>query len=110
MGDAGEGLVDAAARLQERLDEMHARPSGRVVADPDAVRKLEVLELGETSLRTQLEQTTLAPRRKQLELALKDITQQIKEARAQVERSEQAAKKPAAKAAKGSAAAKAKKK
>ena len=58
MGDAGEGLIDADARIQERMEELereraqqHVR---KPVRDPEQVRALESLRLARTELERQL--------------------------------------------------------
>ena len=65
MGDAGEGLIDAQARMQERMDERdeeRARRASRLLAsqDPEAVRRAESLRLAHTELSRQLASTTHA--------------------------------------------------
>lgn len=80
MGDAGEGLVDADARIQERMDELaRARADRRrePVRDPDAVRELESLRLGRTALQRQLDDCTHDRRRDQLTQALTDLDARI---------------------------------
>ena len=82
MGDAGEGLVDAEARIQERMEELrlereqaHRQP----VKNPDLVRKLESLKLAHKELTRQLEASAHAARRAQLTAAIADIEQKISE-------------------------------
>ena len=58
MGDAGEGLIDAEARLQERMDELEearkvAKDRGPKV-DPEYARQVESLRLARTELQRQL--------------------------------------------------------
>ena len=76
MGDAGEGLIDAEARLQERMDELEearkvAKDRGPKV-DPEHVRAVESLRLAKVELQRQLETTTHATRKDQRRLATRD--------------------------------------
>jgi hypothetical protein len=76
MGDAGEGLIDADSRIQERMDELareRAEKRAEVVRDPEAVRELESLRLARTELQRQLEGTTHERRRAQLTQAIADV-------------------------------------
>ena len=53
MGDAGEGLIDAEARIQERMEELErerARKNNKTVGDPEQLRALESLRLARTEL------------------------------------------------------------
>ena len=80
MGDAGEGLVDAEARVQERLDELARERSERktqVVRDPEAVRALESLRLARAEFERQLEGTVHDRRRAQLTQALDEDDRRI---------------------------------
>ena len=61
MGDAGEGLVDSEARIQERQDDIERERAerGRTVAvDPEAHRVAESLRLARAELERQLAATT----------------------------------------------------
>jgi hypothetical protein len=81
MGDAGEGLIDADSRIQERMDELareRAEKRAEVVRDPEAVRELESLRLARTELQRQLEDTTHERRRAQLAQALADVDKRHK--------------------------------
>jgi len=85
MGDAGEGLIDADARIQERMEELererrttHAKP----VRDPEKVRALESLRLARTELGRQLEVTTHERRKVQIRQALEELDRRMKEAEA----------------------------
>lgn len=76
MGDAGEGLIDADSRIQERMEELareRAEKRAGVVQDPDALRELESLRLARTELQRQLDGTTHAGRRAQLESAIAEL-------------------------------------
>ena len=57
MGDAGEGLIDADARIQERMEELQlsrARAKRPVVKNPDQLREIESLKLARTGHATTL--------------------------------------------------------
>jgi hypothetical protein len=80
MSDAGEGLIDADSRIQERMDELaRAREEKRnaVVIDPEAARELESLRLARTELQRQYENATHPNRRAQLAQAIKDLDLRI---------------------------------
>jgi hypothetical protein len=84
MGDAGEVLVDAEDRLQERLaereQEKERRASNPPPENPARQRKLTSLELAKAELRNQAEVTRNPLRREQIEQALADINRRIAEA------------------------------
>jgi len=76
MGDAGEGLIDAESRIQERMEELErerAGTRGRKEGDPEQVRALESLRLARTELERQLEATTHERRRAQISQAIEEI-------------------------------------
>jgi hypothetical protein len=80
MGDAGEGLVDAEARVQERLDELARERSERktpVVRDPEALRAVESLRLARAEFERQLEATVHDRRRAQLTQAIAEVDRRI---------------------------------
>ena len=80
MGDAGEALIDAEARIQERIEEMaleRARTPGRIIRDPEAYRALESLKLARTEVSRQLNATTHPGRRSQLSQALEELDRRI---------------------------------
>jgi hypothetical protein len=80
MGDAGEGLIDADARIQERMDELQlSRAQARrpAVRNPEQVRALESLRLARKDMTRQLEATTHEGRRGQITQALAALDQQI---------------------------------
>jgi hypothetical protein len=82
MGDAGEGLIDADARIQERMEELErerAQTQRRDVRDPEQVRALESLRLARTELERQLAATTHAGRRAQIEQALEELDRRMAE-------------------------------
>ena len=82
MGDAGEGLVDAEARLQELRDEREAaRKSARGKApalDPEKVREQASLKLARTELERQLGATEHPVRKKQIQAAIAEIDSRLK--------------------------------
>ena len=88
MGDAGEGLIDADARIQERMEELAlSRAKGRkpTVKNPEQLRQLESLKLARAAAARQLAATTHEQRKTQLNAALKDLDKQIKSAQAAVD-------------------------
>ena len=85
MGDAGEGLIDADAKIQERMDELQlSRAQSRrpAVKNPEQVRELESLELARKEMSRQLENTTHEARRTQIASALAEIDRRIAAAQA----------------------------
>ena len=83
MGDAGEGLIDADSRIQERMEELareRAEKRSAVVIDPEAARELESLRLARTELERQLEATTHDRRRAQLVQALAELDKRLTDA------------------------------
>jgi hypothetical protein len=82
MGDSGEGLVDAEARIQERLEELkQSRENAKrpVIDDPELMRKQESLRLARVEISRQLAAATHPARKNQLSAALADIERQIAE-------------------------------
>jgi hypothetical protein len=81
MGDAGEGLIDADTRLQERMDELEeerkAARSKRPQEDPEKVRQRESLKLARTELQQQLAKTEHPARKNQIEQALGEIDKRL---------------------------------
>ena len=76
MSDAGEGLIDADSRIQERMDELaraRAEKQAVEVRDPDAVRELESLRLARVELERQLDATTHDRRAAQLKQAISEL-------------------------------------
>ena len=82
MGDAGEGLIDAEARIQERMEELererrrHARQD---VRDPEQVRALESLRLARTELERQSRRRTHERRRAQISQAIEEVDRRMAE-------------------------------
>ena len=80
MGDSGEGLVDAEARLQERMEERERerlQATGPLVKNPDGVRELESLRLARAELGRQLTATDHPLRRQQLTDALSELDRRM---------------------------------
>ena len=81
MGDAGEGLIDADTRLQERMDELEeerkAARSRRPQEDPETVRQRESLKLARTELQQQLARTEHPARKTQIEQAMTEIDKRL---------------------------------
>ena len=81
MGDAGEGLIDADARIQELADEREAarqeRRIQRAPIDPVKTAQVASLKLGLSELRRQLDATGHPVRRKQLQAAIADVEKRI---------------------------------
>ena len=82
MGDAGEGLVDAESRLAERMEEREQEKkrarAGAKGGDPERARQIESLRLARTEMQRQLELTTHAARKQQLQQAIAEIDKRIK--------------------------------
>ena len=83
MGDAGEGLIDADARIQERMEELEReRTQSRGKArteNPEQARALESLRLARLELEGQLAATTHERRRTQINQALEEVSRRMKE-------------------------------
>jgi len=82
MGDGAEGLVDAQARIQDRMDELEERRTRRrrtVIQDPERERQLESLRLARTELSRQASATSHEVRRQQLEQAIAELDRRIAE-------------------------------
>jgi hypothetical protein len=80
MGDAGEGLVDAQARIQERAEEMERQRRERTQAPPassGALREEESLKLARKEMQRQLEATTDERRRASIAQALDELNRRI---------------------------------
>ena len=76
MGDAGEGLVDNQARIQDRLEELERERTERRQAqsrDPESERALESLRLARAELVRQREATTHERRRAMIDEAIAEI-------------------------------------
>jgi hypothetical protein len=83
MGDAGEGLIDAEARLQERMDELEesrkvTRDKGPKV-DPEHARQVESLRLAKTEMLRQADATVHPIRKEQIGQAIAEIDRRLAE-------------------------------
>ena len=89
MGDAGEGWVDAEARIHERMEELERErnaPKGRVIRDPELERTVESLKLARTELERQLNTSQHAGRKAQITQAIAEIDRRIAAIREQMNR------------------------
>lgn len=81
MGDAGEGLIDADTRLQERMDELEeerrASRSRKPLEDPEKVRQRESLKLARAELQQQRVLTAHPARRTQIDQAIIEIERRL---------------------------------
>ena len=80
MGDAGEGLIDADARIQERMDELERerqQTRSKPARDPEKVHALESLRLARTELERQSTATTHERRRAQIAEAIAEIDRRM---------------------------------
>jgi len=80
MGDSGEGLIDAEARIQERMDERAAEREqrlNRVHIDPARHQEIVSLRLALSQLRQQAEAASHALRKEQLSMAIRDIEKKL---------------------------------
>ncbi len=83
MGDAGEGLIDADDRIQERLHEIaeaRMRRQEPIVRDPAHLQKIESLRLARADLERQRAATSHERRRELLGQAIAEIDRQIADA------------------------------
>jgi hypothetical protein len=87
MGDAGEGLIDADARIQERMEELERerkQSHGKPVRNPEEVHALESLRLARTELERQSRATTNERRRAQIAQAIAEIERRMAETSAKL--------------------------
>ena len=81
MGDSGEGLVDAEARIQERREQLEAekrqRTAGPRAIDPEKTRELQSLKLARLNLAQQAESAAHPVRKQQLQLAIAEIDKRL---------------------------------
>ena len=85
MSDAGEGLIDADARIQERMEELERdrrEAKKKDTRDPEKVRAVESLRLAKTELERQLQATQHEGRRAQLQQAIAEVERRMAEASA----------------------------
>jgi hypothetical protein len=84
MGDAGEGLVDAESRIQERMEELERarrEKDDNTRRDAGALQADESLRLARVELERQLQATSNERRRTQLQQAIADIDRKMKTGR-----------------------------
>jgi hypothetical protein len=83
MGDAGEGLIDAELRIQERMEELEAERRAvklkAPVKDPVRVRELESCRLARIEMQRQLDNTVHALRKEQLVQAVEELDRRMTE-------------------------------
>ncbi len=83
MGDAGEGLVDASSRLDERMEEIEEMrrlaKSPAPAIDPERARAVESLRLTVRDIQRQIEATAHPVRKLQLQAALADVERRLAE-------------------------------
>ena len=87
MGDAGEGLIDADSRIQERMEELErqrAETRTHEVRNPQEVQAMESLRLARVELQRQLESTAHERRRAQLTQAIADIDRRMGDVQARL--------------------------
>ena len=79
MGDAGEGLIDAESRIQERMEDLEReRAHTRVhTLGPEERRALESLKSSRRELEAQLGPGTHERRRLQIEQALAELDRRM---------------------------------
>lgn len=81
MGDSGEGLVDAEARIQERMEEREEerkrRGTSAAPTDPDRVREMQSLRLAKSNLERQIGATTHPVRKQQIQMAIAEIDKRL---------------------------------
>jgi hypothetical protein len=82
MGDSGEGLIDAQARIAERMEEREQDRKRQVTArgkhlDPERQRRAESLRLARIELERQRGATEHAGRKQQLTQAMAELDKQL---------------------------------
>ena len=81
MGDSGEGLVDAEARIQEQMEERESERRRRALLqpkiDPERVRQIESLRLARAELERQSGSTTHPIRKQQIKAAIAEIDKRL---------------------------------
>ena len=87
MGDSGEGLVDAEARIQEQMEEREAdrRRRATVVSRrsiPRRLREVESLKLAKAELTRQAGATTHPVSKQQISAAIAEIDRRLIRSRA----------------------------
>ena len=82
MSDAGEGLVDADARIQERIEELErerAASKAPATRNPEQLQALESLRLARLDVERQLAATPDDGRRAMFTQALSEIDRRMAE-------------------------------
>ena len=84
MGDAGEGLIDAESRIQERMEDLErerVRKGGRHFTPEQvkAIESLQSLKLARTEMQRQRDTATNEGRRAQLGQALAELDRRMAE-------------------------------
>ena len=82
MGDAGEGLIDADARIQERMEELErerAVSKAPPMRNPEQLQALESLRLARLDVERQLAATPDDRRRAMFTQALSEIDRRMAE-------------------------------
>jgi len=82
MGDSGEGLVDAEARIQEQMEEREAdrrrrANGGQPSINPERLREVESLKLAKAELTRQASATTHPVRKQQISAAIAEIDRRL---------------------------------
>jgi len=81
MGDSGEGLVDADARIQEQIEERTSerrrRAQGQPKIEREKVRQIESLRLARAELERQSGSTTHPVRKQQIQAAIAEIDKRL---------------------------------
>jgi septal ring factor EnvC (AmiA/AmiB activator) len=80
MGDAGEGLIDAESRIQERMEELERERTERrhqEVRNPEQQQALESLRLARAELERQLASTVHERRGTMIAEAIAEIDRRI---------------------------------
>ena len=82
MGDSGEGLVDAEARIQERMEQLEAdkrrNAAGAPKIDPEKAREIQSLKLARVNLERQVEGASHPVRKQQIQAAIAEIDKRLK--------------------------------
>ena len=87
MSDAGEALVDADARIQERMEELErerTRARGKDQRDPVLLQAIESLKLARIALERQLAAAVHDRHRTQLTQAIEEVGRRMSAALASV--------------------------
>ncbi|MBP1635046.1 MAG: hypothetical protein H6Q10_1620 [Acidobacteria bacterium] len=87
MGDGAEGLVDAEARIQDRLDQLEQQRATRrrPVKDPELVRELESLRLARAEASRQAQASAHPVRQEQLRQAMAELDRRIADVQGKLE-------------------------